>query len=122
MPRSTSSELRRTSPRASGEPHPLFSPTIDCTGKLIPNIVLCSYLCIAGHFDNSQIADVARKAFPDQASRIPDAEVTSGKEHFKTDSSLVEKELGIKWISFEDSVKDTLGQIFQIEKELKGSS
>ncbi|GAA5982782.1 hypothetical protein JCM10908_006785 [Rhodotorula pacifica] len=80
------------------------------------------YLTIAGHFDNTQIAAVARKAFPDQASRIPDAKPTPGAEHFKTDSSLVEKELGIKWISFEDSVKDTLGQIFQIEKELKGSS
>ena len=120
MPRSTSSEPLRTSPRASGEPHPPFLAYDSGYGKLTPSSR--SYLCIAGHFDNSQIADVARKAFPDQASRIPDAEVTSGKEHFKTDSSLVEKELGIKWISFEDSVKDTLRQIFAIEKELKGSS
>lgn len=80
------------------------------------------YLCITGHFDNSQIAAVARKAFPDQASRIPDVEPTPGAEHFKTDSSLVEQELGISWISFEDSVKDTLEEIFQIEKQLKGSS
>ncbi|POY74967.1 hypothetical protein BMF94_1943 [Rhodotorula taiwanensis] len=80
------------------------------------------YLSIAGHFDNSQICDVARKSFPDQASRIPEVEPTSGPEHFKTDSSLVEKELGIKWITFAESVKDTLGQIFDLEKELKGSS
>ncbi|BGP58484.1 hypothetical protein JCM8202_001148 [Rhodotorula sphaerocarpa] len=80
------------------------------------------YLTVAGHFNNTQIAAVARKAFPDQASRIPDAEETAGQDHFKTDSSLVEKELGIAWIPFEQSVKDTLGQIFQIEKELKGSS
>jgi hypothetical protein len=46
---------------------------------------------------------------------------SEGKPHFKTDSSLVEKELGIKWIGFEQSIKDTLGTIFEIEKELKAS-
>lgn len=119
MPRSTFSVPRRRSPRASGtlrQSH--YSRANDA------DEVRCfhSYLTVAGHFNNTQIAAVARKAFPDQASRIPDAEETAGQDHFKTDSSLVEKELGINWISFEQSVKDTLGQIFQIEKELKGSS
>lgn len=80
-----------------------------------------SYLCIAGHYDNTQIASIARKAFPDQASRIPDAKPSEGSPHFKTDSSLVEKELGIKWIGFEQCIKDTLSSIFEVEKELKGS-
>jgi hypothetical protein len=51
------------------------------------------------------------------------AELYTGEskpEHFKTDSSLVEKELGIKWISFEDSVKDTLGQILLLDERRVG--
>ncbi|GAA5928441.1 hypothetical protein JCM1841_005674 [Sporobolomyces salmonicolor] len=77
------------------------------------------YLCIAGHHDNSQIAAIGRKAFPDQAHRFPDAPVSEGNPHFKTDSSKVEKELGMKWIPFEQSVKDTLAELFAVEKSLK---
>ncbi|GAA5884120.1 hypothetical protein JCM6882_002147 [Rhodosporidiobolus microsporus] len=81
------------------------------------------FLCIAGHYSNEMVADVARRAFPDQASRIPepaaDKITDNASQHFKTDSSHVQKVLGIEWISFEKSVKDTLGEIFKIEKELK---
>ncbi|GAA5845244.1 hypothetical protein JCM11251_003855 [Rhodosporidiobolus azoricus] len=81
------------------------------------------FLCIAGHYSSEMIADVARKAFPDQASRIPepaaDKVTDNADQHFKTDSSHVEKVLGIKWISFEQSVKDTLAEIFKVEKQLK---
>ncbi|KAL8277114.1 hypothetical protein RQP46_010442 [Phenoliferia psychrophenolica] len=77
------------------------------------------YLCVAGHYDDSQIADIIIRNFPEQAHRIPKAPVTSGPEHFKTDTSKVEKELGIKWISFEESIKDTVKVIFDLEKSLK---
>ncbi|KAK4702327.1 hypothetical protein P7C70_g3894, partial [Phenoliferia sp. Uapishka_3] len=66
------------------------------------------YLCVAGHYDDTQIADIIIRDFPEQAHRIPKAPVTSGPEHFKTDSSKVEKELNIKWIDFETSIKDTV--------------
>ncbi|GAA6011172.1 hypothetical protein JCM10207_005525 [Rhodosporidiobolus poonsookiae] len=79
------------------------------------------YLTVAGHYDNSQVADLARKAFPEQASRIPQPKEVKNDfgDLFKTDSSLVQKELGVKWIGFEQTVKDTLSALFKIEKELK---
>ncbi|GAA5987316.1 hypothetical protein JCM11641_002681 [Rhodosporidiobolus odoratus] len=79
------------------------------------------YLCIAGYFNNELLADLARKQFPDQASRIPQPKEVKDttSEHYTTDSSLVEKELGIEWIDFETTVKDTLSAIFEAEKELK---
>ncbi|BGP43877.1 hypothetical protein JCM10449v2_007934 [Rhodotorula kratochvilovae] len=77
------------------------------------------FLCIAFHYDNTQIAQVAREAFPELKDRVPEAEVTPGAPHFKTDSSFVEKTFGYKWISFEQSTKDTLAEILKVEKELK---
>jgi nucleoside-diphosphate-sugar epimerase len=77
------------------------------------------YLTVANHFDNSQIADILRRHFPEQAHRIPVGPVVAGPEHFKTDSSKVQKELGIKWIDFETSVVDTAREIFRVEAELK---
>merc|ERR1712093_613057 len=78
------------------------------------------FLAIAFHFDNSQVVDVARKAFPELDGRLPKAEPSEGKPHFKTDSSLVDRTFGgFKWISFEDSTKDTLAEILRVEKALK---
>jgi len=78
------------------------------------------FLAIAFHFDNSQVVDVARKAFPELDGRLPKAEPSEGKPHFKTDSSLVDRTFGgFKWTSFEDSTKDTLAEILRVEKALK---
>jgi hypothetical protein len=72
-----------------------------------------------GHFDNQQIANFGRQAFPDQASRFPETDSKAAPPHFSTDSSKVEKELGIDFIPFRTSVKDTLEQLFAIEKRIK---
>jgi len=76
-------------------------------------------LTIAFHFDNSQIAAVARESFPELKDRVAEAPVSKGSPHFSTDSSLAEKTFGFKWTSFEQSVKDTLAEILKVEKELK---
>ncbi|GAA6056229.1 hypothetical protein JCM3770_002098 [Rhodotorula araucariae] len=76
------------------------------------------FLCIAFHYDNTQIAQVAREAFPELKGRVPEAEVSGGAPHFMTDSSFVEQTFGYKWIPFEQSTKDTLAEILKVEKEL----
>ncbi|KPV72993.1 uncharacterized protein RHOBADRAFT_29212 [Rhodotorula graminis WP1] len=77
------------------------------------------FLTIAFHFDNTQIAAIARKSFPELKDRVVEAPVSEGSPHFSTDASLAEKTFGFKWISFEQSVKDTLAEILKVEKELK---
>ncbi|KAK4057451.1 hypothetical protein OIO90_001520 [Microbotryomycetes sp. JL221] len=76
------------------------------------------YLLIAHHFDNTQIADILRKKFADQADRVPQAAVKEDP-HFKSDSSKAEKQLGLKWIPFEQTVIDSAKALFALEKELK---
>lgn len=76
------------------------------------------YLTVAHHFSYDTSADVLAQAFPDKRDRIPAAERSSGAEHFKTDSSKVERELGIEWISFEKSMVDTANKLFDIESGL----
>ncbi|GAA6060861.1 hypothetical protein JCM10212_006241 [Sporobolomyces blumeae] len=77
------------------------------------------YLCIAGHFDNLQIANLGRQAFPDQASRFPDDDSKAAPPHFSTDSSKAEKELKIEFMPFRKSVMDTLTELFAVEKRIK---
>lgn len=81
------------------------------------------YLAIAGHFDNAQLANFGRLAFPDQASRFPpEVDSKAAPPHFQTDSSKVEKELGIDFIPFRSSAKDTLEALFAVEKRIKEQS
>ncbi|GAA5982196.1 hypothetical protein JCM5350_003490 [Sporobolomyces pararoseus] len=77
------------------------------------------YLTIAGHFDNLQTASFGRQAFPGQASRFPTDDSKAAPPHFSTDSSKVEKELGIEFMPFRTSVRDTLEELFKIEKRIK---
>ncbi|GAA6046168.1 hypothetical protein JCM8097_005814 [Rhodosporidiobolus ruineniae] len=70
------------------------------------------------------IAALGRKEFSDKASRFPEVKPESvtdaADKHFKTDSSLVEKELLSEgWIPFDESIKDTLSSIFKLEEQLK---
>jgi len=74
------------------------------------------YLTVAGHYDNTQIAAILRKNFPAQAHRIPAVEASEPPPHFGTDSSKVEKELGIEWIPFEKSIVDTAVEFFKLEE------
>ncbi|BGP20658.1 hypothetical protein JCM10213v2_008821 [Rhodosporidiobolus nylandii] len=72
----------------------------------------CLLALLAGHYNNETLCKVAREAFPDKASRIPEPKEVpdANAGHFRTDSSLVEKELlgGEGWIPFKKSVTDTL--------------
>lgn len=77
------------------------------------------YLAIAHHYSNDQIAYVLRQRMPDLAYRIPAAENKPWQEHFMTDCSKVEKELGIRWTSFDQTVVDTANKLLEIETRLR---
>ncbi|KAK3937326.1 hypothetical protein QBC46DRAFT_11946 [Diplogelasinospora grovesii] len=67
----------------------------------------------AGLFSNKQIADVIRKNFPDDASKLPTDETKGGElpdenKRYKFDNSTTTKLLGIKWRSLEESIVDTV--------------
>jgi hypothetical protein len=61
-----------------------------------------------------------REAFLKQARRIMVAEVTEPKPYFGPDSSKGRRELGIKCRRFEEMVKDSGGELFEIEARLAG--
>lgn len=75
------------------------------------------YASLAGHFDNSQIASIIRKAFPEQAHRIPDVAATS-IPHYEINSSKAQKDFGITWRSFEECIVDTAAALFALEKSV----
>lgn len=54
-----------------------------------------------------------------QKARIPSRPVEKDRHHFETDSSKVERDLGINWKPFEETVRDTARELFRIEAELK---
>jgi len=75
------------------------------------------YFTTAGHFSNEQVADAVRKAFPEQAHRIPPCEPIPPPPHYGTDSSKCERDFGIKWISLEKSMVDMARVLYEKEKE-----
>ncbi|GAA6045157.1 hypothetical protein JCM8097_000929, partial [Rhodosporidiobolus ruineniae] len=82
------------------------------------------YLCVAGRYQNEQVAFLGRKHFPQHASRFPPVKpeeaVDRAEQLFKTDPSLVLRELLPEgWTPFEESMKDTLAELFRLEEELK---
>ena len=77
------------------------------------------YLTIAFHYSNDQAAAVIREAFPDKASKVVQGAAKPPPEHFQTDSSKAEKELGITWTPFETCIKDTAQRLWEIEAQIQ---
>jgi len=77
------------------------------------------YLTIAFHYSNDQAAAVIRDAFPDKASKVVQGTAKPPPEHFQTDSSKAEKELGITWTPFETCIKDTAQRLWEIEAQIQ---
>ncbi|KAJ7707447.1 NAD-P-binding protein [Mycena rosella] len=72
------------------------------------------YLTVGAPFTQSKAAEVIADLFPDVASRLPSA--APHQEHYTYSSALVEQDLGIKWRTFEDTVKETFTQLLNTEK------
>lgn len=67
----------------------------------------------AGEFSNRDIFNIIRKNFPEYADRLPGDSVKGGEfppddQRYKFDNSETTKLLGIKWISLEQSIVDTV--------------
>ncbi|KAI1340020.1 NAD dependent epimerase/dehydratase [Xylariaceae sp. FL0016] len=73
------------------------------------------FFTTAGYFSNREVADAARKNFPELRDKLPEEGVAGGefpKEGtYKYDNSRATKELGIEWISIEKSVVDTIKSV-----------
>ncbi|KAI0140364.1 putative NAD dependent epimerase/dehydratase [Pestalotiopsis sp. NC0098] len=70
------------------------------------------FFLTAGRFTNRDLADVVRKNFPDLGGKLPASDVPGGgypeEGIYGYDNSKASKELGIDWISLEQSAVETV--------------
>lgn len=72
-------------------------------------------------YDDQHIIDYIKKTFPELKERLAEGkpgEYMDGKV-FRLDASKSEKELGIKYHSFEDCISDTVRELLEVEKRVK---
>lgn len=69
---------------------------------------------------NENIVDIVARSHPEIADRLPKVDVSKVTHdgHFTFDSSKAERQLGIRYTSLEDSVKDTADRLLELEKML----
>lgn len=74
------------------------------------------FYIVGGHFSNKRIADVIRKSFPDLAARLPlgDTQDDFPADVYGFDASKSKKVLGLEYIGFEKSVKDTVQSMLDL--------
>ncbi|TGJ88146.1 hypothetical protein E0Z10_g672 [Xylaria hypoxylon] len=79
------------------------------------------YLVAAGRFTNKDFVPIVRKNFPQLADKLPEDSVPGGDypggsidNVYKFDNSKATKELGLDWISLEQSVVDTVGSLLSV--------
>ncbi|GAA5849562.1 hypothetical protein JCM8547_000498 [Rhodosporidiobolus lusitaniae] len=80
------------------------------------------YLLVGAELSSSEIAIVAREAFPERKERFPEPGGEKGWEvepHFGWDVSKAEKELGMVWTPVTETVRSGLEQIFELEEKAK---
>ncbi|KAJ7108065.1 hypothetical protein C8R43DRAFT_937003 [Mycena crocata] len=73
------------------------------------------YLTVGASFSQSNAAKVIAGLFPDVASRLPSP--APYEEHYSYSSALVEKDLGIKWRPFDETVKEAFTQLLDTERK-----
>ncbi|KAJ7141222.1 NAD-P-binding protein [Mycena epipterygia] len=69
------------------------------------------YLTVGASFTQTKAAKVIARLFPDVASRL--APVVPHEEYYTYSSARVEKDLGVKWRPFEETVKETFTQLLK---------
>ncbi|ORY74541.1 NAD-P-binding protein [Leucosporidium creatinivorum] len=71
------------------------------------------YLTIGSSFTQTSAARIIVKHFPEHAKRVPP--IPEELEHYSYSSALVEKDLGIKWRSYKDTVVETFNHLAEVE-------
>ncbi|GAA5963332.1 hypothetical protein JCM21900_002041, partial [Sporobolomyces salmonicolor] len=81
------------------------------------------YLVAApGDVTGARVARLLRELFPDQAGRFPDPEgVAAGEEeedveHWRWDTARAERDLGMRWKSLKETVREAAEQVFELER------
>ncbi|KAJ7487923.1 hypothetical protein FB451DRAFT_1362547 [Mycena latifolia] len=75
------------------------------------------YLTVGAPFSQNNARKVIAALFPDVVPRLPPA--APHQEYYTYSSALVEKDLGIKWRPFEETVKEAFTQLLNTEKNSK---
>ncbi|KAJ7490815.1 hypothetical protein FB451DRAFT_1221150 [Mycena latifolia] len=75
------------------------------------------HLTVGAPFSQNNARKVIAALFPDVIPRFPPAALH--QEHYTYSSALVEKDLGIKWRPFEETVKEAFTQLLNTEKNSK---
>ena len=73
---------------------------------------------VGSHFDYQSAVDALREALPELKGRLPVGTPGAGKTEqvYAVDGSKAERVLGIKYISLEDSMRDSFVQLVEAEK------
>ncbi|KAK9324565.1 hypothetical protein V1517DRAFT_316810 [Lipomyces orientalis] len=69
------------------------------------------YFVVAGKYSFSDICDIVLKNFPQLAGKVPTDGVIPSKESYNLDNSKSKKDLGIEYISLEQSIVDLTKQL-----------
>ena len=80
------------------------------------------FIITSGPFMNQQFCDIIRAKFPELRDKVPVGQPNEPfPEHYRVSNDRATKELGIKWIPFEVTVKDSVESLLAIEKKLSES-
>ncbi|KAI9717258.1 MAG: hypothetical protein M1812_004785 [Candelaria pacifica] len=76
------------------------------------------YFTTGGNYTYQQIVDIIRKEFPEVKDRTPEGHTgASMPDVYKVSNDKARKELGMTFRSLEETVKDTVKSLIQLEKE-----
>ncbi|KAK9249216.1 hypothetical protein V1506DRAFT_527370 [Lipomyces tetrasporus] len=69
------------------------------------------YFIVAGKYSYKEVSDIVLKNFPELTGKVPTEGVISSKKLYDVDNSKSKKELGIEYISLEQSIVDLTKQL-----------
>lgn len=74
------------------------------------------FFITSGTFEYRDVCKILREVLPERKDKIPDPEATPAAEFFNVDNSQTAKELGIKFKSLHESIKDTALSLVAVEQ------
>lgn len=74
------------------------------------------FFITSGTFEYIDVCRILREVLPERKDKIPDPELTARAEFFKVDNSWTGKELGLKFRSLYESIRDTALSLVALEQ------
>ena len=76
------------------------------------------FIITSGPYLNQRICDIVRKIFPQLKNKVPFANPNEAlPDHYRLNHDRATRELGIKWIPLENTIKDTVEGLLALEKK-----